>query len=195
MKSPARLSLPKVEENTPDEKARNLLQQARQKLGMVPNMYANMANLPALLESYAFAYERFRQEGGFDPAEQEVIFLTISRENQCHYCVAAHSFLADNFSGVPKETLQAIREGKPVKDARLGALHRFVQGMVRQRGWVSQEEVDAFLEAGFTEKHILGIVLAIAVKTISNYSNHLFQTPVEAPFDAYAWNPQAATTT
>ena len=174
-----------LDENTADEKAARLLGEARQKLGMVPNMYANMANLPALLESYNFAYERFRKEGGFDPAEQEVILLTISRENQCHYCVAAHSFLADYFSGVPREVLDAIREGRPVEHPRLGPLHRFVQAMVRNRAWVSEEQTRAFLQAGYTEKHILGIVLAIAVKTISNYSNHLFQTPVEAPFDVY----------
>ena len=41
--------------------------------------------------------------------------------------------------------------------------------------------------AGFEERHILQLVLAIGVNTLSNYSNHLFHTPVDPVFARRAW--------
>jgi uncharacterized peroxidase-related enzyme len=170
-----------------EPKAAELLEQAKKNLGMVPNMYAGMANSPGLLSTYLHGYQYFRQESGFTPQEQEVVLLTISRENGCHYCVAAHSVIADKMSKVPTEVTDAIRDGTDVPDKKLGVLHRFTQAMMQSRGFPEQADVEAFLAAGYNERQVLEIVLAIAVKTISNYSNHLFQTQVDQPFAARAW--------
>lgn len=170
------------------EGAKPLLQQAKSQMGFVPNMYGAMANQPALLKAYTSAYAAFRAEAGFAPAEQEVIFLTISRDNGCEYCVAAHSLVADAMSNVPLAVTNAIRDGKPAPDAKLGALATFTSSMVSSRGNPSDAEVSAFLEAGFDEKHILGIILAISVKTISNYTNHVFHTPVDSAFAGRTWS-------
>lgn len=59
--------------------------------------------------------------------------------------------------------------------------------MLRERGRPDRNHVEAFLAAGFTEKQILDVVLAIAVKTISNYTNHLFGTPLDAAFRPREW--------
>jgi uncharacterized peroxidase-related enzyme len=171
-----------------EPKAKELLLQSKARLGFVPNMYAGMANSPGLLSTYLHGYEFFRNDSGFTPPEQEVVFLTISRENNCHYCVAAHSTIADKKSKVPAEVTDAIREGRAVSDQKLGTLHRFTQAMVQSRGFPKQADVEAFLAAGYGERHVLEIVLAIAVKTISNYSNHLFDTEVDQSFAGRAWN-------
>lgn len=192
MSTPFKTTLPPKGLDSSDPKAVALLSAAKQNMGMIPNMYANMANLPAMLESYSTGYKLFRQESGFTPAEQEVVLLTVSVENGCNYCVGAHSFLADKQSGVPTEVTDAIRDGGEVKDTKLGALHRFTSAMVTKRGWPSQDDVDEFLASGYTEKHILSIILAISVKIISNYSNHIFQTELDAPFRSRAWKNEAA---
>lgn len=49
----------------------------------------------------------------------------------------------------------------------------------------------AFLAAGFEERHVLCIVLALAVKTLSNCSNHAFAMPVDAVFASYAMTTSA----
>jgi len=56
---------------------------------------------------------------------------------------------------------------------------------------VERADVDAFLTAGFKEQDVLAILLAISVKTISNYSNHLFDTPVDDIFQGHAWQPES----
>jgi AhpD family alkylhydroperoxidase len=154
-------------------------------------MYAGMANLPGVLETYLDGYGRFRNDSGFNSVEQEVVFLTISRNNGCGYCMAAHSMLADMKSGVPAEVTDAIRENRAIPDPKLAALSTFTDVMVTKRGLPSKADVSAFLDAGYEEKHILGIILAISVKTLSNYSNHLFHTPVDEMFAGRKWKEAA----
>jgi uncharacterized peroxidase-related enzyme len=180
------LSLPARTLDDPDPAVAAVLAEAKAKSGMIPNMYARMANVPGLLETYLTGYAAFRSGSGFTAAEQETVLLTISRFNGCTYCVAAHSALAD-MNKVPAEVTDAIRDGKPIPDERLAALAAFTEVIVERRGLPSAAQVDDFLAAGFTETDILQIVLAVSVKTISNYTNHLFHTPVDPAFAHRAW--------
>ncbi len=68
-----------------------------------------------------------RKKSGFNPVEQEVVFVTISVLNGCEYCTAAHSFIADKMSKVPAEVTDAIRNGEEIPDARLKALSQFTR--------------------------------------------------------------------
>lgn len=164
---------------------------AKKATGMVPNMYGAMVNMPALLDTYQHGYGKFRAESGFTGIEQEVVFLAISRFNKCHYCVAAHSFVADAMTKVPTEITNAIRDGNPVADRKLEALRVFTDLMTDSRGSPTPEQAQAFLAAGYTEQHILGIILAISVKVISNYTNHIFHTELDPAFAARAWSAAA----
>jgi len=164
---------------------KEILDAAFKQLGFIPNMYANMANAPAVLSTYLHGYGLFRSESGLKPAEQEVVFLAVSQTNGCNYCAAAHSMIADKMSGVPKEVLQAIREHRPIPDAKLAALYAATTELVRSHGLPSAETVKAFLDAGYQERDLLYIVLAIAVKTLSNFTNHAFATEVDERFAAY----------
>lgn len=173
-------------ENT-DGEAHALMAGAKQNLGFLPNMYTYMAKLPPVIDGYLRTYDDFRSQSGFSPAEQETVFLTISRVNGCHYCTAAHSMIADKKSGVPADSLAALRDGRPLPDPDLQAVAAFTEAMVVSRGNPGKAAVDAFLAAGYGERQVLGVVLAIACKTFSNYVNHLAATPIDdvfAPFEA-----------
>lgn len=178
-------TLAAVEHATAQGPQKELLSNAQKQVGFIPNMYANMVNAPAVLSTYLHGYGLFRAESGFAPAEQEVVFLAVSQANGCTYCAAAHSMIADKVSRVPGPVLGAIRQGQPIPDAKLAALYALTQEMVRTNGRPSREKVDAFLNAGYEEKHILYIVLAVAVKVLSNYTNHAFGTEVDERFSAY----------
>ncbi len=183
-------SLPLREKSDPDPAISAPLTQAEAKTGMLPNMYRAMVNLPALLDSYNHSYALFRSESGFTPIEQEVVLLAISRFNGCHYCVAAHSFVADKMSKVPTDVTDAIRDGHPINDPKLEALRKFAHVMTGSRGNPSPQQAKDFLDAGYSEKQILGIILAISAKVISNYSNHIFHTELDPAFAAREWTPK-----
>jgi uncharacterized peroxidase-related enzyme len=186
-----RVTLPAITLESAEGKAREVLQKALDQVGFIPNMYANMVNSPGLLNAYLDGYAAFRKDSGFTSVEQELIFLVISRENGCEYCVAAHSFLADKKSGVPTAVTDAIRDGRPVPDAKLQALAEFTRVIATTRGLPDRSQTDAFLSAGYTERQILEIVLALSVKTLSNYTNHLFHTTLDPMFAGRRWTDPA----
>jgi AhpD family alkylhydroperoxidase len=175
-----------VDVSTANDEQKPLLEQALKQVGFIPNMYANMVNVPAVLSTYLHGYGLFRKASGFQPAEQEVVFLAISQTNGCGYCSAAHSMMADKVSGVPPEVLAAIRAHAPIPDQRLAALYAMVSELVSSHGRPHATTIQAFLNAGFSEHQALYIILAAGVKTLSNYSNHAFATPLDERFAAYA---------
>lgn len=191
MNAEYKMTMPSISSETADPRAKEVLDKALKQVGFIPNMYANMVNAPAVLDTYLLGYKQFREESGLTTAEQEVVFLAISYENGCGYCMGAHSFIADKMSKVPTPVTDAIRTGAKVPEARLAALEEFTKVMVSKRGLPSKADVATFLEVGFTERQILYVVLAISVKTLSNYSNHLFHTPLDQRFAARAWTPPA----
>ncbi len=118
------------------------------------------------------------------------MLLTASRLNGCEYCVAAHSTVA-KLSEVPASVVNAVREDRPLEDPRLEALSQFTRLVVEQRGWVGEAAVDAFIDAGFTRAQVLEVVLGVAMKTLSNYTNHLAEPALDAAFAGEEWRAPA----
>ncbi|WP_018233749.1 carboxymuconolactone decarboxylase family protein [Thioalkalivibrio thiocyanodenitrificans] len=155
------------------------------KFGMVPNLIRTMCTSPQLAEGYLALSTLFEQTS-LSVAERHVVLLTVSAGHECHYCMAAHSITAD-MNQVPGEITEALREGRTLADRRLEALRQFTRAMVEQRGWVAPDRVNDFLNAGFTPQQALEVVLGIGLKTLSNYTNHLADTPLDEAFAGRAW--------
>ena len=169
--------------------ARERLAGAEQAMGFVPNLFAHMAEAPASLEAYQTLDGLFAKTS-LSAVEREVVLLSVSVENRCHFCVAAHSGRAKQ-AGMDDNVLAALRAGAQLPDGRLAALAGFTRSVVRERGWAGNEAVAAFLEAGFTRAQVLEVVLGVSLKTLSNYANHLTGTPLNRELESLAWHDAA----
>jgi len=172
------------------EEARPLLETAKGKFGFVPNVLGELANAPAALEGYLTLSELLGRTS-LSPVEQQVLLLAISFANECDYCMAAHSGGALR-GGVPQETVDALRDGTPVPDERLEALRTFAAKTTANRGHLADADVQAFLGAGYDVQQVLEVLLAVGLKTISNYTNHLARTPLDPQLEGMAWSGPAA---
>jgi alkylhydroperoxidase family enzyme len=177
------------DENTAPEASKELLIQSRKTNGMLPGLHAVMAEAPGLLEAYNFVHQQF-MNSSFDKDELTVVWQTINVEHACHYCVPAHTAIAKGMK-VNDAITDALRNETALPNARLEALRTFALSVVRGRGNVDASEVQAFIDAGFTQRNILEVVLGLSQKVMSNYTNHLTQTPVDAPFQKFAWTKSA----
>ncbi len=176
-----------LDETTAPAKAKPVLKSVRSKYGFIPNLMGELAASPSALESYTTLASLYGQSG-LTPTEQQVVLLTVSRENNCGYCVAAHSTVSVN-TGLDRTILTALREGQAIDtDPRLEALRQFTVSIVRNRGLVERSDIDAFLEAGFTKPNILDVMTGVAMKTMSNYINHIAETELDDAFQAMAWS-------
>lgn len=155
------------------------------KYGALPNMMAMMAESPEILEAYLMMSGLWAKTS-LSATERDVVLLAINRENACRYCMASQSFVSSR-SGMPVDMLEALREGKPLGDARLEALRLFATAVVRDRGWVGEAAMTAFLAAGYTRRNIFEVILAASFKTLSNYTDHVTDAPVDTPFRDWLW--------
>lgn len=170
---------------TAPEASRGILEQAGQAYGFVPNLFAVLAESPAALRAYA-AVTDILQHAGLDPVEQQVVMLTVSADNGCTYCVGAHSALAQRVKMDPA-VLEALRARRELPDAKLEALRRFVLAVMSHRGWVPEAELQAFHDAGYGQREVLDVITIVALKTLSNYTNHIAATPLDTAFAGQAW--------
>ncbi|VGO20460.1 carboxymuconolactone decarboxylase family protein [Pontiella sulfatireligans] len=167
------------------EASKPLLENAQKNMGMIPNIYSVMAEAPGLLEGYQVLHDLFLHTS-FDAEEMTVVWQSINVEHNCTYCVPAHTGIAHMMKVDPALT-EALRNQKPMPTAKLQVLQDTTLAMVRKRGELSAEEFDAFYAAGYEQRQLLEIVLGTSQKVMSNYVNHIAETPVDAPFQKFAW--------
>lgn len=151
--------------------------------GMIPGLHGVMSESPQLLETYQILHKKF-QETSFDKEELTVVWQTINVEHECHYCVPAHAAIA-KMMDVDTSLTSALRNREAMPTAKLQALHDMTLSIVRNRGVVKEQEVSAFYAAGYGPKQLLEIVLGLSQKVMSNYVNHLADTPLDARFEPF----------
>lgn len=176
---------PRFDEDTAPEGARAALAATRASFGMIPNLERTMAAAPALLKSYSFAWDAF-DETSLTPIERQVVYQTANFENECNYCVPWHTLLSKQ-AGMTSEDITALREGTPLSDPKLEALRTFTRGLIVNRGKASPHDLKAFLDAGYQPAHALEVVLGLAIKTMSNFTNSIAGTPLDKAVTAHTW--------
>ena len=177
--------IPLTAETAP-EASREGLAKAKRAFGFVPNMMGVMAASPVALDGLQALNGAFAQ-GSFSRKERELVLLAVSTVNGCTYCVPAHSAAA-KAAGLSDDVIEAFREGKPIPDARLTSLHGFATAVVEKRGWVSEAEVETFIDAGFTKAQVLEVVLGVSLMTLTNYTNHIANVPLDAAIVPFRWS-------
>ncbi len=176
---------------TAPEASREVLQSAADRYGFVPNLLREMAASPAAVRAYWAIGDAFAKHSSLTPAEQQLVLLAVSYVNGCSYCLAAHTWAAEA-AGLAAEHIEALREGRPLADRRLEALRRFVAELVEADGHPSPEVAAGFFAAGFDQAAALEVVVGIAYKTLSNYTNHLAHTPLDPPLARWEWQRKPA---
>ena len=170
---------------TAPEGSKALLAQSIKSFGMIPGLHGVLAEAPGLLKAYKTIHTLFT-ETSFNKDELTVVWQTINVEHACHYCVPAHTAIAKMMK-VDDAITEALRNETTLNNVKLEALRTMTLSIVRQRGQVAQTELEAFYAVGYQEKQVLEIILGLSQKIISNYTNHIANTPVDAPFQSFSW--------
>lgn len=159
---------------------------AEQAFGAIPNLYRGFATNPATLKVYLAFNELLKEHGQLSPVEQQLVYLTVSAENGCSYCVGAHSVLAI-MAKIPEQIRIELRGRRPLSDPKLNQLREFTLSVMRHGGRVPEKDLDAFQAAGYDQRHVLEVLTILAQKTLSNYYNHMAHTPLDDMFASQQW--------
>lgn len=178
---------------TAPQASKQILQNTEKQLGFIPNLYGVFAESPATLEAYQSLTALF-DKTAFTVTEQNLVLLSISRYRNCSYCLAAHGTVA-KMQKVPTDIIHAVYYNQPLFDTKLEALRTFTRTVLEAEGWIKQDALQAFYQAGYQKQHVLEVVLGISFKTLSNYVNHINDTPIDENFLSGIPDNQASVTT
>lgn len=157
--------------DTTSPEAQKLLQGIQSAYGFIPNLFSYMAEAPVTIEAY-ISLNQLIAKSSLTPAQAQTALLTVSVENNCDFCTVAHRAIGKK-SGANPQTFDALINKTEITDLKDRALAKLTQTIVQQRGWVSDEKLQEFLDAGFTKQQVLEVILIVTIKTLSNYINHL----------------------
>lgn len=167
-----------IDQTSAPAEAAELLSAVKQQLGMVPNIFGTMAHSPAVLGAYlSFATAI---GGGALPAKlREQIALAVAGENACDYCASAHSALGSQHGLSSDEVTQNLR-GRAT-DPKSQAALRFATRVVAARGNISDGDLEAVRNAGYSDGEVIEIIGHVALNLFTNYFNHIAGTEIDFP--------------
>jgi uncharacterized peroxidase-related enzyme len=156
-----------------------VLEAVNKKLGVVPNLFRLMSNSPAALEGYV-GLSGALAKGSLAAQTGERIALAVAEINGCDYCMSAHSYLGKHVAKLDDDEMSANRKGSS-KDPKAAAAVQFAAKVARERGRVSDEDLRAVKEAGYTDAQIVEIVAHVALSVLTNYTNVVANTDIDFP--------------
>jgi alkylhydroperoxidase family enzyme len=167
------------------EGSKSALEQLQKAFGVVPNIAGVIANSPKLVNSLVGLFGQVHSPG-LSEAENQIVLLTDAVTNSSTYAVAFHTALALQ-QGISSEETTAIRERRAPANKRFAALSTLAKTLIEKRGHLREQELDAFLAAGFTKEQVLEVVAIVAASAITNYAGTIANPPLEDPFRQHAW--------
>lgn len=156
---------------------------AEKRFGFVPNLIKALNKHPLVMKLYTDGVFLFEDNGLLTPKEQQVVYLAISAENKCYYCTAAHGFVAQKVAGLEAAEVESILNGKLSSNARYNALITSARLTLEKRGWLTTDDLKKLEDLGVGKEQIMEIIGLIALKTITNYVNHIEETPIDSAFN------------
>ncbi len=161
-----------------DSESQKLFDGLSQRIGRVPNIYATLANSNVALKAN-LTFGDLLKSGTFSGKEVETIALSVSVENECEYCLAAHTIVG-KMMGFSDEQVSSIIEGK-ISDSKLKILSELCKEITSTRGNPKQASIDSFYNAGYTKASLVELIGLIALNTFNNYLNHIAGTEIDFP--------------
>ncbi|MFI8851670.1 carboxymuconolactone decarboxylase family protein [Streptomyces sp. NPDC053499] len=164
--------------------SRRIMEATRQRLGFLPSATARLAVSPHMLEGFTRMSAAF-EATTLDQLARETVVLTVATRNECHLCVAMHTRTLRSLRA-DEALIEALREARPLPDARLEAVRVFTLEVLDRSGAVAPEALDAFLAHGYTAEQALEVVLGIGAYTLSTLANRLTGAPVDPELEPFA---------
>ena len=164
-----------------------LVEKSIEAFGTIPNMHKILAEAPAAYEAYLATYGLLTKSS-LSPLEQQVVMMAANYENRCQYCTAGHTMMM-KVAKMPDDVIEALRNGTPIADTKLEALRVYVRELLEHRGHIGDARLAAFLDAGYTKRQALEVLVGLAAKVLTNFTNALAHIELDDVIKPYAWTP------
>jgi uncharacterized peroxidase-related enzyme len=146
--------------------------------GFTPNMMLAFAKSPIAFNSWATLLGSLSK--ALDVKTRDSIGLAVSEVNGCNYCLRVHSFTAEHMAKLSAEDIILARKGHAT-DAKRDAVVQFARKVIENRGHVSEADLNVVREVGYTDANIIEIVALVAMYSLTNFFNNVFDHDKDFP--------------
>ncbi|EMB50017.1 Uncharacterized protein conserved in bacteria [Vibrio mimicus] len=164
--------------SNPQGEAAATLNAIKQKIGMVPNLYATVAHSSTVLNAY-LAFSEALNQGRLTAKQRELIALAVGQANACQYCLSAHTMISRS-TGLSDEQIITARLGS-AENALDNALVKLAVSLVKQRGVITDEQLSEARTQGVDEGLVFEVLAQVSANTFTNYANHVAGTDIDFP--------------
>lgn len=170
--------IPPLSVSEADARTAATLNAVHSKLGMIPNLFATFAQAPAALNGY-LQFSQALGAGRLTARQREIVALTVAQENNCHYCLSAHTAIGKG-AGLTEQDIRDARSAT-ARDAKDAAIAAFAGKLTRSRGVVSDGELATLRAQGIDDGLVVEIIANVALNLLTNYLNHVAGTDIDFP--------------
>jgi len=167
-----------VEPATADPKAQPVLENLQKSLGKVPNLFRTVSASPAALDGLVQLRGALAR-GHLRLPVREAIAIALAEEHGCDYCLSAHVASAGR-AGLSDDSIDEIRAGRS-SDPKMNAAVAFALAVARNRGNVSDADLERVREAGYNDADIVELVANVTANVFTNYMNNVARTEIDSP--------------
>ncbi|SAL42938.1 peroxidase-like protein [Caballeronia turbans] len=147
-------------------------------IGFTPNMIASFAQSPIAFNAWATLLGSLSK--ALDVKTRDSIGLAVSEVNGCNYCLTVHSFTAEHMAKLPADEIILARRGHAT-DPKRNAAVQFARKVIESRGQVSDADLNAVRDAGYTDANVMEIVALVAMYSLTNFFNNVFDPDKDFP--------------
>lgn len=147
-------------------------------LGFTPNMLATFAHSPIAFNAWAALLGSLSKT--LDVKTRDSIGLAVSEVNGCNYCLTLHSYAAEHMAKLPADEIILARKGHASDPKRDAAVH-FARKVIDRRGHVSDADLKGVRDAGYTDANVIEIVVLVAMYSLTNFFNNVFDPEKDFP--------------
>lgn len=167
-----------VSNETANIEQRNLLDAIQSQLGMVPNFLRVFANSPDALKAF-LGLHHIANHGSLDSATRERIAVALAQQNECEYCLSAHTAIGRK-AGLNGAEIEANRAGTS-HDAKAAVAVKFARALVEHKGEVTNAELQAMSNAGFSEADIVEVITHVGMNVLTNILGKASRVNIDFP--------------
>jgi uncharacterized peroxidase-related enzyme len=147
-------------------------------IGFTPNMMAIFARSPIAFNAWATLLGALSK--ALDVKTRDSIGLAVSEVNGCNYCLSVHSFTARHMAQMPADDIILARKGHAA-DTKRDAAVQFARKVIETRGNVADADLAAVRAAGYTDANVAEIVALVAMYSLTNFFNNVFDPEKDFP--------------
>ena len=163
-----------------DDRTEEILSTVEDKYGFRPNLIEELVKAPSAARVYLGGQDAMA-DSSLSPTQQQAVQLTVAAHNGCHYCDAAHTTLGGQL-GIEADALDIIRDGGVPEDPELRGVVRATLRVVEKEGWLEESDLSELADEGIDRQQLYEVIALVALKTLSNYVNHIADTEIDPQF-------------